>query len=621
MSDSSEWKTGQPIEPRRAPVVPRVCALQDTEALPLQHHVERLLNRRSVVPINLYGPAGSGKTTALAHLAALFPKQLILLDDVPWTKAMALDRTHPIIVTSKLRCAEAVVAFELQSWTDDDFIEYLLARHREKCKSVMARLSAVWDRSQLGGLPELWAVVLDALAADEALPDVLTGIRRHLENLLGSEFESVRGYIFEKWMGMGSPSVPIGPPPAAMPVKLVRHEVVGSMMLAEGLAAEIRKGKFDGLARVVPAGVIAQAGRLLAASLTVLQGLSEKLTGHVELQPSAVGVLLAANRAWRPAGDRLSNLAAVRASGASWKGLDLTDCDLMVANLFGADLTEANLYSADATGANMSRAKLSRAFLEAFCGKQCNLSHADLSHVEAHKAEFFEARLVSADLTHAHLEEANLDYADLTNARLMGASLESAKLKLVKVEGANFSGANLKSARFLGVDFRAAILNGADFTGAKLLKCDFETLELAGANFRGARLSGSYLTASVMPGAIFRGASLRKCGLAEVDWENADLREVDFKGATFHMGSSRSGLVKSDIASEGSRTGFYTDDYDDKDYKPPEEIRKANLCGCDLRGAKVFDTDFYLVDLRGARYSPEQGRHFAKCGAILKNRD
>jgi uncharacterized protein YjbI with pentapeptide repeats len=74
------------------------------------------------------------------------------------------------------------------------------------------------------------------------------------------------------------------------------------------------------------------------------------------------------------------------------------------------------------------------------------------------------------------------------------------------------------------------------------------------------------------------------------------------------------------IASEGTRTGFYTDDYLDLDHKPPEEIRKANLCGADLRGAVVEETDFYLVDLRGAKYTEDQGRHFANCGAILRSR-
>ncbi len=67
--------------------------------------------------------------------------------------------------------------------------------------------------------------------------------------------------------------------------------------------------------------------------------------------------------------------------------------------------------------------------------------------------------------------------------------------------------------------------------------------------------------------------------------EGEALTGADLRFATFHLGSTRSGLVGSPIACEGSRTGFYTDDFDAQDFKPPEEIRKANLCGADLRGA------------------------------------
>ena len=74
----------------------------------------------------------------------------------------------------------------------------------------------------------------------------------------------------------------------------------------------------------------------------------------------------------------------------------------------------------------------------------------------------------------------------------------------------------------------------------------------------------------------------------------------------------------SPIASEGSRTGFYTDDYEEQYYKAPEEIRKANLCRADLRGARIDGVDFYLVDLRGAQYDAEHEDHFRRCGAILK---
>jgi uncharacterized protein YjbI with pentapeptide repeats len=53
-------------------------------------------------------------------------------------------------------------------------------------------------------------------------------------------------------------------------------------------------------------------------------------------------------------------------------------------------------------------------------------------------------------------------------------------------------------------------------------------------------------------------------------------------------------------------------------YKPPEEIRKANLRCANRIGAKLKRTDFYLVDLRGIQCSKSQARHFAKSAAILK---
>jgi uncharacterized protein YjbI with pentapeptide repeats len=123
-----------------------------------------------------------------------------------------------------------------------------------------------------------------------------------------------------------------------------------------------------------------------------------------------------------------------------------------------------------------------------------------------------------------------------------------------------------------------------------------------------------------MPQAQFRGADLSGTGLAEIEWERADLRDADLRKCTFHMGSSRSGLVDSPLACEGSRTGFYTDEFHEQDFMSPEEIRKANLCGANLRGAKVDGVDFYLVDLRGAKYTIDQERHFQECGAILKAR-
>jgi uncharacterized protein YjbI with pentapeptide repeats len=86
------------------------------------------------------------------------------------------------------------------------------------------------------------------------------------------------------------------------------------------------------------------------------------------------------------------------------------------------------------------------------------------------------------------------------------------------------------------------------------------------------------------------------------------------------MGSSRSGLVNSPIACEGSRTGFYTDDFEDMTFKRPEEVRKANLRGADLRGVNARSVDFYLVDLRDAKLDADLLAQARQTGAILEDK-
>jgi uncharacterized protein YjbI with pentapeptide repeats len=171
-----------------------------------------------------------------------------------------------------------------------------------------------------------------------------------------------------------------------------------------------------------------------------------------------------------------------------------------------------------------------------------------------------------------------------------------------------------------GLTLSCAQFTDARFAGADLSECDLEGMVLPGAVFGDADLTKALLTGSQMPGADFSGACLRSAGLAEIAWEGADLRGADLSECAFHLGSSRSGLVGSPIACEGSRTGFYTDDWNEQDYKSPEEIRKANLCGADLRGARIDDVDFYLVDLRGARLDPVQIPQIRRSGAILEAR-
>jgi len=51
----------------------------------------------------------------------------------------------------------------------------------------------------------------------------------------------------------------------------------------------------------------------------------------------------------------------------------------------------------------------------------------------------------------------------------------------------------------------------------------------------------------------------------------------------------------------------------DQEFKSPDEIRNANL-----RGAKIDEVDFYIIDLRGAMLDSRQVIHLRRCGAILE---
>src|SRR5262249_30281992 len=159
----------------------------------------------------------------------------------------------------------------------------------------------------------------------------------------------------------------------------------------------------------------------------------------------------------------------------------------------------------------------------------------------------------------------------------------------------DFTNANLHMAVLNRLSLRQACFTGAIFECTDLVECDLEGMELPGAVFTKANLKGALLTGSSMLGADFHEAQLQDTGLADIDWENGNLRYANLRGASFHLGSTRDGLVGSPIAREGSMTGFYTDDYEEQSFKAPEEIRKANLRGADLTGADIEDVDFYLV--------------------------
>ncbi len=624
------------VDCKAAPVRPRVLVPDSSETLILEDEVRTRVEARQWRIIELAGPIGAGKSVALGHLAHIFDSDRRLhLADRPSGAAsqllvdLATDRL--VICTSPtfVETPEGLERWRLVPWGQDERIEYLLAVHHDQCASVMRRIRADSQWRWLKGVVGLWCVVLDRMAADETLCDVKSALRQELDAQLPTE---VRPLAREcAFAVLNDPAAvvmsakrllesgQIDPPARA----LLRHEQVNLLLAVEYLIEQLQGDSVGGvLEKRLPELLVREAATFLRCDEGILNRLRNVVAScDWNCHAMAASLLHAAGVGWVPADGRPApRLSQAYLAGAQWPGVRLHKLNVFKTDLTGADLSGSKLEDVLANAAQMSGIRLHGAQLTRFVADRAQLADADLSFIRAPHADFTHADLRGANLEGALVAYGSFRQADLRGTACCRACLAHASFRDSQLDGADFSGADLSYANLRGTVLRVADFTGAKFAHAFMVDCDLEYMSLPGANFEEARLLRAHLTGSRIPAAKFRGADLYFTGLAEIDWPGADLRDADLRGATFHMGSSRSGLVGSPIASEGSRTGFYTDEYQEQEFKSPEEIRKANLCGADLRGARIDDVDFYLVDLRGAQYTADQEVHFRASGAILETR-
>lgn len=617
------------ITPVRAPVRPRTISPDSGETVPLEDVVCALLEPFRPGVVQIVGGPGSGKSVALHHLAAVLPEseQIWFLDDADdsWRGALSSDRLL-IIVARKPESIPQCPSLRLRlvPWGEDELIEYLLAVHRERCAAVMSRVRSDPDRTHLSGIPELWRIVLNRVAEDpsatiaDALRHELHRTLTHVKWPAGLQracFESLTG----SQEHAGQLLVQVAARGANVEIfRLVRHRYMQLLLESQRLAALLDlSGSVEWLSRKLPPDLVELTARgLTPQALRSLQALlAGKSAGYFAM---AASLLFAADPFWRPVpGGSTRSFSGAYFPQARWADLDLREVHLNAADLTSADLSRARIAKSQLIGAELAGANLQHADLDECDFQRANLAGADLSFCHAKKARFDDASLVRARLEGAKLFEAIFDRADLEDASFVRAYLSGSKIWRVNLAGADFRDANCDAIDCPGTALYEADFRGATFRAATLTRCDLEGMVLPGADFTKANLEGALLTDSQMPHASFRRANLRNTGLAEINWEGAYLCHADLRGCTFHLGSTRSGLVGSPIACEGSRTGFYTDDYNEQEFKSPEEIRKANLRGADLRGTRIDGVDFYLVDLRDALYTPEQAEQFRRSGAIL----
>lgn len=612
------------VVPKLADVRPRVMS-KGGEFL-LEDLIESYLAEGRVGTVELLGHAGTGKSTALAHLAAQsYGEQLLLLDNR--LRTPRYDGPRLVIYAARAGNYSAERNLQLAPWSRDDLIELLLARYPKQCGSILERISAENGLAMLEGSPRLVCAVAEQMAADENLPNVRAALRQAVAALCSRPRQLLRARRFAasqslesvtlygkaralRWIRKAAPRL--------MP--LLREHPVRVLLTADQLVDQlsrhsIRAWRFN----LLPRDVIEELGRLLAGDTANLERLQQAYDSSPTNQRASIGsVLFAADNNWRP-NEQAISLRQGEFAGANWDGIQLQGSMLMRTNLNSARLRQANFHRAWLREAKLSGADLTQAKLTKVKATFADFRGAILTRADLVRADFNSANLRNADLCGVFAHRTSFYAAKLANANFREANLTENEFRTADLAGADFTGANLAAAILTGAVLRNAVFDDAILDNAELSECDLEFVTWQNVHFNSANLKGAYLTGSSLVGADLRHANLTGAGLADVDLQGADLRFADLRKCTFHMGSSRSGLVGSTYPCHGSKTGFYTDDFNDQNYQPPEVIRKANLCCADLRGARIDNVDFYLVDLRDARYDDDQARHFRACSAILEN--
>lgn len=602
------------------------------EPVLLEELVADMLARGARGHLHLVGPSGSGRTTALRHLSQCFGTRddLVLLDDV---EVLEVTPSAVLVSTGTTRFPHGE-HWRIAPWSDDERIEYLLARHRAACGSVLARCRGALAWLDLQGHAALWSACLDELARDTESEDLTTVFTRILERALDAAPDHAQlrpALLAGLWHGERSEdlirarSLRHGGgallraarevPSAALCLGAIvaQRELLHDPPCLEAWQRRWRAEAIEVVATIFPFG---------EGALARVEQATQHESAAIRFKALAVLHLLDQSRSARALLSSDRSAAHKQWCGVCLAGIALPAARLMGwtlqwCSLRGADLQGAHIESVDADASDFSRARMQEAGWWT-----ASASRSDFTHTEAWRAVFVQCVLRRSSWRHADLRSSLWEEVDARNSRfeaadLNGAELVDCDLFAAQLGSVDLSGALFERCHLSTCDFRAARMEGTVFRSCRLRRAEWSGAVARGVELRECNLEAADLTGSVLKVSSFQGSSLADAGLADVSWVGCDLRDVDFSDASFHLGSTRSGLLVGAPPSWGTRTGFYPRDDGLDSSARPEQIRKADLRECDLRGAQVDRCDFYLVDLRGARLSASQVEHLRSCKAIL----
>lgn len=578
----------------------------------LEDAVREAMRRDPRQPLALISPPGGGKSTAARLLMSQEEFAGYRQDDhLRRLDPVEEEETHLYLRHEARPLQDSAHALEVRlcRWGEDEFIEYLIARHPDACGGVIQRLREAEDVGLLGGVPELCVLIMDRMAQDEALTTVRATLGALLEELWP---EDVTPRVAQRFSlaslvhagtGLARRAVRwqarLRLPRALR--RLLRHRLIRAMLAAEDFVASLVRGDASMVwEEWPPQELCVEASRWLDARPEVAAELEAALARLPEgYRPVAVSLLMYCDPGWRPPGEVPLYLHGLDVGEICWRGVRVVDDDWRGADFAGAVLQGAEFHNCNLNRIDFCGARLRRAHIEDVYLNRSDLSGADLTGAALHAVTLVGARLDEASLIGTRIQHCNL-----SGARFDGADLSGAVLRWVRLEGCDLRHLAMQRTRFFKCEMDAVLLEGIRGADLVFLACD---------------LAGARLTDACLPAADLRHSNLSGAELAGVDLHGADLRHVKFSFASFHAGSTREGVSSDGVTPVWEHPPVYSQDHSLWGHLAPELVRKADLRGADLRGASLHACDFYLVDVRGARMDEWQVEYLRKCGAIFED--
>lgn len=366
------------IEPVRATVRPRVRLQPSGEVVLLEDVVAEHLAVGQPRTILLCGEVGAGMTTALQHLAHQFAgePELRLEDRFSLVESPFEDRDGLILIHSREPQLNNHVRYRLAGWGRDEWIEYLLAVHHDRCASVMHRVEADPNRDDLEGNPSLWRRVLDELAADEDLKNVRAALQRLILKAFPDDtIRHLAGWrAFQSLAPLSnalseSDSTPFDTALTAEQIPLLKPVVIW-LMAAETVSLKLSQSHLnDVLCRQWPRSLVKSVAPIVAGSPVLQTTLRELLAlNRPEVHAASAALLHASGIGWKPDPPQIQgvnegrlDLSGASFAGAVWSGVDLNLCHLQKTDFQRAKLEFAIFNGAFADSADFRHADMRNA--------------------------------------------------------------------------------------------------------------------------------------------------------------------------------------------------------------------------------------------------------------------